>query len=157
MNRRFGACAVTNRRKNNSSISRFRSDSIYFFSHTLNSVMFAKSFILASMGVFCIALAASSYLIDSSPNQIDWLVQSQTGSRNVVQREKLLNNVEIENLPTLTGRNDLVLEDYKQSSCQLVQIIHLLHYPGCQSKAISSFACSGLCPSYVQVSFRKSD
>lgn len=41
---------------------------------------------------------------------------------------------------------------YKGSSCQMVQIVHLLHQDGCHPKAIASFACSGTCPSYVQVS-----
>ena len=37
-------------------------------------------------------------------------------------------------------------------SCQMVPIVHLLKHPGCNLKAISSFACSGACLSYVQVS-----
>ena len=42
--------------------------------------------------------------------------------------------------------------DYSRASCQLVQVAHLLYHDGCQPKAIASFACAGLCPSYVQVS-----
>lgn len=53
-------------------------------------------------------------------------------------------------LPESSRAPDL---EYQQSTCQLVKVIHLLRHPGCRIKAVSSLACSGICPSYVQVSF----
>lgn len=43
--------------------------------------------------------------------------------------------------------------EYEPSSCQLSKVLMVLQRPGCQSKAISTHACAGTCPSYVQVSF----
>ena len=60
-----------------------------------------------------------------------------------------LDNVEFENVLTKNKYEPAV---YQPSACQLVQIVHLLNHPGCQPKAISSFACSGSCTSYVKVS-----
>lgn len=37
-------------------------------------------------------------------------------------------------------------------SCQIVKVLQILQRPSCQTKVISTFACSGVCPSYVQVS-----
>lgn len=62
-----------------------------------------------------------------------------------------LQQVEFEKLPVFVN-NDNLNFDLQHSSCQLVQIVHLLHHYGCQPKAIGSFACTGSCPSYVQVS-----
>lgn len=62
-----------------------------------------------------------------------------------------LDNVEFENILT-NNKNQLTKADYQPSACQLVQIVHLLQHPGCQSKAIASFACSGSCTSFVRVS-----
>ncbi|XP_068226648.1 bursicon isoform X1 [Palaemon carinicauda] len=39
--------------------------------------------------------------------------------------------------------------------CSLTPVIHILSYPGCNSKPIPSFACQGRCTSYVQVSGSK--
>lgn len=42
--------------------------------------------------------------------------------------------------------------DFEPASCQLAKVVLVLQRPGCQTKAISSYACTGSCPSYVQVS-----
>lgn len=71
---------------------------------------------------------------------------------------KVLENIEMENLPLSNKEQPTInnnidsYHEYQHSTCQLVQIIHLLNHSGCQAKAISSFACSGSCSSYVQVS-----
>ena len=39
--------------------------------------------------------------------------------------------------------------------CHLTPVIHVLQYPGCIPKPIPSFACTGRCTSYVQVSGSK--
>merc|ERR550534_2037692 len=39
--------------------------------------------------------------------------------------------------------------------CHLTPVIHVLRYPGCVPKPIPSFACTGKCTSYVQVSGSK--
>ncbi|XP_023288144.1 bursicon [Orussus abietinus] len=39
--------------------------------------------------------------------------------------------------------------------CQLTPVIHVLQYPGCIPKPIPSFACTGRCSSYLQVSGSK--
>ncbi|XP_049940239.1 bursicon-like [Schistocerca serialis cubense] len=39
--------------------------------------------------------------------------------------------------------------------CQLTPVIHVLQYPGCVPKPIPSFACTGRCSSYLQVSGSK--
>merc|ERR1712106_3436 len=39
--------------------------------------------------------------------------------------------------------------------CHLTPVIHVLQYPGCVPKPIPSFACTGRCTSYVQVSGSK--
>ena len=36
--------------------------------------------------------------------------------------------------------------------CHLTPVFHVLKYPGCIPKPIPSFACTGKCTSYVQVS-----
>jgi hypothetical protein len=35
--------------------------------------------------------------------------------------------------------------------CHLTPVIHVLQHPGCVPKPIPSFACTGICTSYVQV------
>lgn len=62
-----------------------------------------------------------------------------------------LDNVELERM-MMEGEKGKEVGDFQPSACQLVPIVHLLHYPGCQPKAIASYACSGSCPSYVRVS-----
>ncbi|XP_046424123.1 bursicon isoform X1 [Neodiprion pinetum] len=39
--------------------------------------------------------------------------------------------------------------------CQVTPVIHVLRYPGCFPKPIPSFACTGRCSSYLQVSGSK--
>lgn len=61
-----------------------------------------------------------------------------------------LQNVEVEKF---SGVNkDVSEEATSHFACQLVRIIQILQHPDCIPKAIDSFACSGTCPSYVQVS-----
>lgn len=50
----------------------------------------------------------------------------------------------------------VMLVDMTQAEeCSLTPVIHILSYPGCNSKPIPSFACQGRCTSYVQVSGSK--
>lgn len=76
--------------------------------------------------------------------------------RMLAEDDQLINDldkVEFDKLLVTNGlRDHLSTMDYYQPSCQLMQIVHLLKHPGCQSKAIASFACFGSCPSYVKVS-----
>jgi hypothetical protein len=44
----------------------------------------------------------------------------------------------------------IVLVDAKDE-CQVTPVIHVLQYPGCVPKPIPSFACTGRCSSYLQV------
>lgn len=76
-----------------------------------------------------------------------WLI----ANKQLVSPTGEFHNVEFENLPLTVPKENLNL-DLQQSSCQLVEIVHLLHHAGCQPKAIASYACSGFCSSYVQVS-----
>ncbi|CAB3369690.1 Hypothetical predicted protein [Cloeon dipterum] len=39
--------------------------------------------------------------------------------------------------------------------CSVTPVIHVLQYPGCVPKPIPSFACTGRCTSYLQVSGSK--
>lgn len=75
----------------------------------------------------------------------DWLIDG-------IPRNQLseLQGIDADSLLTTTKDNRNL--DIQRPSCQIVQIVHLLNHPGCQPKAIASFACSGSCPSYVQVS-----
>lgn len=86
--------------------------------------------------------------LSTSLTQSDkWLLSGITANDQVVPD---LRTVEFESLP-VPGKERIEF-DYQQSSCQLVQIVHLLQQSGCQTKAIASFACLGSCQSYVQVS-----
>lgn len=38
-----------------------------------------------------------------------------------------------------------------KDECQVTPVIHVLQYPGCVPKPIPSFACTGRCSSYLQV------
>lgn len=71
------------------------------------------------------------------------------------QSSGILNGGEIENFhlsSTGSRKDDASSDQLVTGTCQLIPIVHLLKHPGCQLKAISSFACAGACPSYVQVS-----
>ena len=39
----------------------------------------------------------------------------------------------------------------RADECHLTPVIHVLQHPGCIPKPIPSFACTGVCTSYVQV------
>lgn len=99
----------------------------------------------ASSISYCYSSSDSS---PSLPQPEKWLLSSLLSSGQALTPD--LQNVEFESLPN-SGK-DKVEIDYQQSTCQLVQIVHLLHQTGCQPKAIASFACFGSCQSYVQVS-----
>nr|CAD7592892.1 unnamed protein product [Timema genevievae] len=47
------------------------------------------------------------------------------------------------------------VSDAPMEECQVTPVIHVLQYPGCVPKPIPSFACTGRCSSYVQVSGSK--
>lgn len=64
---------------------------------------------------------------------------------------EVLNRAEFDN--ALAKSPDELASLSQLYGCQLVQIVHLLRHPGCQPKAIASFACTGSCSSYVKVSF----
>lgn len=82
------------------------------------------------------------------------LIPTNWVSANEAQVVQDLSNVDFENsAPILTSDKSTASSDkYQRSFCKLIPIIHLLHMPGCQSKAVASFACAGSCMSYVQVS-----
>ncbi|KZS13469.1 putative Bursicon alpha [Daphnia magna] len=62
-------------------------------------------------------------------------------------------------LPFLLASITLVIlglvSDVRADECHLTPVIHVLQYPGCIPKPIPSFACTGKCTSYVQVSGSK--
>lgn len=60
---------------------------------------------------------------------------------------------ENENLGVLS--EDTSNLDYTSSTCQLSAVVHVLKHSGCKQKPIASSACSGSCPSYIQVSMRE--
>ncbi|XP_057366251.1 bursicon-like [Daphnia carinata] len=49
----------------------------------------------------------------------------------------------------------IFVSDVRADECHLTPVIHVLQYPGCMPKPIPSFACTGKCTSYVQVSGSK--
>lgn len=115
--------------------------------------------------VFCLLLAfsvirhtAHCYLYlgpPSSSHPVDLAKLLLLNEKVLTDKGQLVNdmeNVELENNQVKSKVSLSNPGDYQSSACQLVQIVHLLHHAGCQPKAIASFACSGSCPSYVQVS-----
>jgi hypothetical protein len=66
-----------------------------------------------------------------------------------------LNNLGDNNLPALSAvlllsLGCIMLVEAKDE-CQVTPVIHVLQYPGCVPKPIPSFACTGRCSSYLQV------
>ncbi|XP_025421390.1 bursicon [Sipha flava] len=51
--------------------------------------------------------------------------------------------------------NGVVVTARSSDDCQVTPVIHVLQYPGCVPKPIPSFACTGRCSSYLQVSGSK--
>ena len=49
----------------------------------------------------------------------------------------------------------LLVPEALGDECHLTPVIHVLQHPGCIPKPIPSFACTGRCTSYVQVSGSK--
>lgn len=97
------------------------------------------------------------YLGDGKPvapvRQVDsWPLVADTKSASDNQLMESLNQVELESMITSNRDQQTAVADYQPAACQLVQIVHLLQHPGCQPKAIASFACSGSCTSFVRVS-----
>ncbi|CAM1300549.1 Burs (predicted) [Pycnogonum litorale] len=45
--------------------------------------------------------------------------------------------------------------DGRERGCHITPVIHVLEHPNCAPKPIPSFACTGTCTSYVQVSGSK--
>lgn len=84
-------------------------------------------------------------------NQLRMALTSSGADSSPDSTDVDLQQVEFEKLPVSINGDNLNF-DLEHSSCQPVQIVHLLHHTGCQPKAIVSFACTGSCPSYVQVS-----
>jgi len=112
-------------------------------------VNFIAAFVCAILN-FNLTRCYSTYSPVGGRAIADWMLGSQSFGSYLPPR---LQKVEFENYST-NGRKVQDL-DQQPSSCQLVQIVHLIHQVGCQPKAIVSFACSGSCPSYVQVSIRQ--
>uniref|UniRef100_A0A8D8YLU3 Bursicon n=1 Tax=Cacopsylla melanoneura TaxID=428564 RepID=A0A8D8YLU3_9HEMI len=52
-------------------------------------------------------------------------------------------------------RSNISVSSASSDDCQVTPVIHVLQYPGCVPKPIPSFACTGRCSSYLQVSGSK--
>lgn len=113
-----------------------------------------QSAILLALGISCATFSTLDGFkepdVSVSPRleSANWLPTSYD------QAVRDLTNVEFENSapPSANDDSTTVLDKYQRSFCKLIPIVHLLHLPGCQAKAIASFACAGSCTSYVQVS-----
>lgn len=122
------------------------------------TIIMASSKLIFASALIVLSLInlSTSYFVEQtlSPN---WFSSPENSQEKDKKFLNVLENVEIENLPILnkqltTSSNNIDnYHEYQHSTCQLVNIIHLLKHTGCQPKAISSFACSGSCSSYVQV------
>lgn len=80
---------------------------------------------------------------------------SPSSVASIDQLRPQLDTLSLERLPAPLTRDQSSaskLDGFLNSTCQLMPIIHLLNQAGCEPKAIASFACSGACNSYVQVS-----
>merc|ERR1711970_557516 len=58
-------------------------------------------------------------------------------------------------LVVLLSASLFLAANVRADECHLTPVIHVLQYPGCIPKPIPSFACTGRCTSYVQVSGSK--
>lgn len=104
--------------------------------------------------------ASVSHTVDElQPSSIgklsDWLLSERSSSTD--SADLLAKRLDFQTLqPDIAAgaNSDINIDDYRRSSCQLVPVMHVLHQPGCHTKAIDSFACIGSCSSYVQVSRR---
>jgi hypothetical protein len=94
-------------------------------------------------------MASAQFMSDTVGDGGLSVTDIQEKSVNQVSTD-LIDNVEFENI--LAKNKDQLMSDYQPTACQLVQVVHLVRHPGCQPKAIASFACSGSCTSYVRVS-----
>nr|WKW48849.1 bursicon-alpha [Aphis citricidus] len=59
------------------------------------------------------------------------------------------------NMAFANNGNGVVVTARSSDDCQVTPVIHVLQYPGCVPKPIPSFACTGRCSSYLQVSGSK--
>ena len=69
----------------------------------------------------------------------------------------LMNKIDLKkalfiNYNTINFGTSSVWDQAYGDECHLTPVIHVLQHPGCIPKPIPSFACSGKCTSYVQVS-----
>lgn len=99
--------------------------------------------------------ASSSDVMSTQSRLAEWLISTSDSSRykqlavpGVLDHEE----VPIGNKPVSSSAELIGSPDFEPASCQLAKVVLVLQRPGCQAKAISSYACTGACPSYVQVS-----
>ncbi|XP_060853444.1 bursicon [Rhopalosiphum padi] len=59
------------------------------------------------------------------------------------------------NMAFANNGNGVIVTARSSDDCQVTPVIHVLQYPGCVPKPIPSFACTGRCSSYLQVSGSK--
>eukprot|EP00095_Tigriopus_kingsejongensis_P004041 maker-scaffold5_size1054832-snap-gene-5.11 protein:Tk04041 transcript:maker-scaffold5_size1054832-snap-gene-5.11-mRNA-1 annotation:"bursicon alpha" len=83
---------------------------------------------------------------DQTDTSFDYVILSNRplASRNVPIKFAL-------GITVLLGLGQLIWAD----DCHRTRVVHALQYPGCEEKRFTSFACTGRCTSYVQVSGSK--
>lgn len=106
--------------------------------YELTSVyLHAHIYIHLSLCSFVFAVHMHTHIVSNTGKPISILPHSQPGKMNGLSPTLLL--------------LALVLVGTQADECSLTPVIHILSYPGCNSKPIPSFACQGRCTSYVQV------
>lgn len=99
-----------------------------------------------------VAAAASSLNREPVVDRLsDWLLSERRSADADLWAKQQLDSYP-DTITAAATSNDLIIDDYRRSPCQLVPVMHVLHQAGCHAKAIDSFACVGSCSSYVQVS-----
>lgn len=89
---------------------------------------------------------------DNSVNLLSsWILADNSASSTLMPTSDLRKS-EAANIESLGTLEALTTDLDNQNNCQLTQVIHILKHAGCHPKEIQSYACSGSCPSYVQVS-----
>lgn len=91
------------------------------------------------------------YLDQQNVDTKSFIPKWSVGRDSLDKLAQNMQQIELESLPN-SRKESSSFEYIPPSVCQRVQIVHLLQQDGCQPKAIASFACSGACSSYVQVS-----
>lgn len=94
-------------------------------------------------------------------NYVDEATRQQLSTRNIYTRAARgsgnlfdFDNVLSSLFAPKTGVSAATMHreyEHTDMPCQMVRVAHILRHQGCQPKAIPSFACAGLCASYVQV------